>query len=69
MRYLYQRGPGAKRRVMHLSGYDPRTGEPTMQPLCGRSNGLALQHDLQLSTRAADLQAVPRGDISRLLSA
>ena len=35
MRYLYRRGPGAKRRVMHLCGFDPRTGEPTMVPLCG----------------------------------
>lgn len=35
MRYLYRRGHGAKRRVMHLCGYDGRTGEPTMQPLCG----------------------------------
>lgn len=33
MRYLYQRGK--RRRVMHLCGYDPRSGEPTMQPLCG----------------------------------
>lgn len=35
MRYLYERGAGAKRRVMHLTEYDPRTGEPTMQALCG----------------------------------
>lgn len=40
MRYLYQRGSGAKRRVMHLCGYDPTTGEPSMQPICGRSGGL-----------------------------
>lgn len=40
MRYLYQSGRGAKRRVMHLCGYDPRTGEPTMWPICGRSGGL-----------------------------
>lgn len=33
MRYLYERGH--KRRVMHLCGYDPRTGEPTMRALCG----------------------------------
>jgi hypothetical protein len=33
VRYLYQRGK--PRRVMHLCGYDPRSGEPTMQPLCG----------------------------------
>lgn len=33
MRYLYQRGK--RRRVMHLCGYDPRTGEPTMRALCG----------------------------------
>jgi hypothetical protein len=33
MRFLYERGH--KRRVMHLCGYDPRTGEPTMSALCG----------------------------------
>ena len=36
MRYLYKRGQGSKRRVMHLTPHDPRTGEPTMKPLCGR---------------------------------
>lgn len=40
MRYLYQRGPGSKRRVMHLTPYDPMTGEPTMVPACGRTGGL-----------------------------
>ena len=35
MRYLYKRGKGAKRRVMHLCGYDPKTGQPTMEALCG----------------------------------
>lgn len=35
MRFLYKRGRGAQRRVIHLCGYDPRTGEPTMEPLCG----------------------------------
>lgn len=35
MRYLYRRGKGARDRVMHLCGYDQRTGEPTMIPLCG----------------------------------
>lgn len=43
MRFLYKRGRGAKRRVMHLCGYDPRTGQPTMEPLCG-------DHRLQLDT-------------------
>ncbi len=37
MRYMYQRGRGSKRRVMHLCGYDQISGEPTMQPICGRS--------------------------------
>lgn len=37
MRYLYRRGHGANRRVMHLCGYDPRSGEPTMTPLCGHA--------------------------------
>ncbi len=35
MRYLYRRGTGARRRVMHLCGFDPRAGEPTMVALCG----------------------------------
>lgn len=35
MRFLFKRGRGAKRRVAHLCGYDPRTGQPTMRPLCG----------------------------------
>jgi hypothetical protein len=35
MRYLYQRGEGNRRRVNHLCGYDPRTGDPTMRPVCG----------------------------------
>lgn len=34
MLYLYRRGHSALRRVMHLTPYDPRTGKPTMQPLC-----------------------------------
>lgn len=40
MRYLYDRSPGAKRRVMHLCGYSPTTGQPTMQPICGRNYGV-----------------------------
>lgn len=40
MRYLYERGQGSKKRVMHLCGYDQRTGEPTMEPICGRVNGV-----------------------------
>lgn len=39
MRYLYRRGPGSKRRVMHLTPFDPMTGEPTMLPVCGRGTG------------------------------
>jgi hypothetical protein len=42
MRYLYKRGKGAKRRVMHLCGYDPRTGQPTMDPLCRQGAGWGL---------------------------
>lgn len=34
MRYIYRRGYGARRRVMHLCGYDEKTGEPTLRPLC-----------------------------------
>jgi hypothetical protein len=37
MQYIYQRGRGAERRVMHLSMFDPRTGSPSMNPLCGES--------------------------------
>ena len=33
MRFLYERGH--PRRVMHLCGYDPLSGDPTMVPLCG----------------------------------
>ena len=36
MRYLYRRGKDARRRVMHLCGYNPWTGKPTMAALCGR---------------------------------
>lgn len=37
MRYLYQRGTDPRRRrVMHLAGHDPLTGEPVMRPICGR---------------------------------
>lgn len=36
MRYLYKRGKGARRRVLHLCGYDNRTGLPSMRPICGR---------------------------------
>lgn len=39
MRYLYQRGSGSKRRVMHLCRFD-QLGYSTMQPICGRSNGV-----------------------------
>ena len=40
MRYLLKRGRGSLRRVVHLCGHDQISGEPTMQPICGRSNGL-----------------------------
>ena len=36
MRYLYRRGPGSKRRVMHLALFNAVTGGPIMRPLCGR---------------------------------
>jgi hypothetical protein len=39
MRYLYQRGRGSKRRVMHLCRFD-QFGNATMQPICGRVGGL-----------------------------
>jgi hypothetical protein len=35
-RYLYLRGKGSKRRVMHLTTFYFTTGAPTFQPLCGR---------------------------------
>lgn len=35
MMFIYERGKGALRRKMHLCGYDPRTGDPTLVPLCG----------------------------------
>jgi len=37
MRYLFR--AGVKRRVMHITGLHPVTGEPTMHPLCGRDTG------------------------------
>lgn len=36
MRYLFKRGRGARRRVVHLAGFDPRSGDVVMEPLCGR---------------------------------
>lgn len=39
MRYLYKRGRGALRRVVHLCRCD-ELGEPTMEPICGRGGGL-----------------------------
>ena len=39
-RFLYKRGRGAKRRVMHLCRFDLITGQPTMEPLCGRNRGV-----------------------------
>lgn len=35
MRYLYQRGSGADRRVMHLARFD-QFGNLSMEPICGR---------------------------------
>jgi hypothetical protein len=34
--YLYKRGNGAKRRVVHLAIHDQRSGEPTFRAWCGR---------------------------------
>lgn len=34
MSYLYKRGRGASRRVMHLCLHDPRDGQPLMIPMC-----------------------------------
>lgn len=39
MTYLLKRGRGSLRRVVHLASFD-QFGEPTMQPICGHSNGL-----------------------------
>lgn len=36
VRYLFRRGSGARRRVMHIAERHPITGDPTMMPLCGR---------------------------------
>lgn len=48
MRYLYRRGKGARRRVMHLCGYDPTTGQPSMRPLCGIHYGFDTTCNLPL---------------------
>lgn len=34
MRFIYRRGKGSKRRVMHIERFTP-TGENTMEALCG----------------------------------
>lgn len=34
-RFLFEAGAGAHRRVMHLTTFNPLTGEPTMKALCG----------------------------------
>ena len=52
MRYLYRRGYGARRRVMHLTLFDPRTGEPTMVPLCGINQQFDTTCNLPLGQRA-----------------
>lgn len=39
MAYLMKRGRGSLRRVAHLCSYD-RFGNPTHEPICGRTNGL-----------------------------
>ncbi len=48
MRYAYKRGKGALRRKMHLCGYDQRTGEPTLQALCGTKLALDTTCNLPL---------------------
>ena len=35
MTFLYRRGKGARRRVMHICGHDFWTGKATFIPLCG----------------------------------
>lgn len=39
MMYLLKRGKGSRRRVAHLCGHDPITGNPTGVPLCGQRLG------------------------------
>jgi len=51
MRYLYRRGHGARRRVMHLTPYDPRTGQPTMSALCGSRQAFDTTCNLPLGQR------------------
>ena len=34
MNYLFKRGEGVNRRKVHYSLFDPRTGKPSMRPLC-----------------------------------
>jgi hypothetical protein len=51
MRYLYKRGRGGLRRVMHLCGYDPTTGQPTMQALCGSKLAFDTTCNLPLGQR------------------
>lgn len=51
MRYLYKRGKGARRRVMHLCGYDPTSGQPSMKALCGSKLALDTTCNLPLGKR------------------
>lgn len=51
MRFLYRRGRGAKRRIMHLCGYDQWTGEPTMVALCGSHQAFDTTCNLPLGQR------------------
>lgn len=51
MRFLYKRGKGARRRVIHLCGYDQRSGEPTMRALCGSTLALDTTCNLPLGQR------------------
>ena len=51
MRFIWQSGPGARRRVMHLTGFDVRTGRPTMQALCGAIRDFNRSCNLPLGQR------------------
>ena len=65
MRFIYRRGNGARRRVMHLCGYNAATGKPTMVPLCGIKQEFNTSCNLPLGQRICKrCKAVAEGPLA-----
>jgi len=62
-RYVYRRGHGAKRRVMHLAGYD-RLGQ-FLAPLCGSPLNLDTSCNLPLGRPVCKLCLRVENKLSR----